>query len=286
MKTKTGMLFLIYSLAAIIISSVIRFFQYVSIIDFSTGFYISGSETAGALIYIVLAVFGAGFAALTAVGCKKRWTAVTVSSDGMGNKSTLITGTGYLLAAVVQFISAINLDNAGLFKIVGSYALAISLAALGLCLMKSTVPPAVTGFINLLPSLYFFVTATELFTTDLTVKNRSDSLILLLTLVIGTIFFAALARFFSRLETKYSRIRELITGGFAFMLSGTHVLSKLIAYIFGSGTVAGMDSISSDALMLMIISGAFLITVCTAKQTKEIDYLIPEKKDDDDKNEE
>ncbi len=286
MKTKTGMLFLIYSLAAIIISSVIRFFQYVSIIDFSTGFYISGSEAAGALIYIVLAVFGAGFAALTAFGHKKRWTAVTVSSDGMDGKSTLITGTGYLLAAVVQFISAINLDNAGLFKIVGSYALAIALAALGLCLMKSTVPPAVTGFINLLPSLYFFVTATELFTTDLTVKNRSDSLILLLTLVTGTLFFAALARFFARLETKYSRIRELIAGGFTFILSGTHVISKLIANIFGGDAVSGMDAISFDALMLMIVSGAFLITVCTTKQTKEIDYLLPEKKDDDEKHEE
>ncbi len=282
MKTKTGMLFLIYSVIAIIISSVIRFLQYVSIIDFSTGFYIRGSEAAGVLIYIVLAVFGAGFVALTIFGHKQKWTATTVSSDGMGSKSTLIPGIAYLVAAAIQFFAAAGLENAGLFKIIGSYAFAVSFAALGLCLMKSSVPPAVTGFINLLPSLYFFVTATELFTTDLTVKNRSDSLILLLIFVIGTLFFAAVSRFFARLETKYSRGREIITGGFTFILSGVHVLSKLLAYIFGGDAVEGMDKISSDALILMIISGAFLITVCTAKQSKEIDYLLPEKKEKND----
>lgn len=285
MKTKTGMLFLIYSLAAIAVSSVIRFFQYVSIIDFSTGFYIMGSETAGCLIYIILAAFGLGFAALTIIGHKKKWTATTVSSDGMGSKATLIPGVAYLIAAVVQFVGAMNLDNAGFFRVIGSYALAISFAALGLCLMKSTVPPAVTGFINLLPALYFFTMATTLFTTDLTVKNRSDSLILLLTLVVGTLFFAAVARFFARLETRHSRSRELITSGFAFILSGTHVLSKLLAYAFGGDAVSGIDSISFDALVLMVISGAFIITVCTAKQSKEIDYLLPDEKEKDEKTE-
>ena len=39
MKTKTGKLFLIYFAAAIVIASVIRFFQYVTIIDYRTGFY-------------------------------------------------------------------------------------------------------------------------------------------------------------------------------------------------------------------------------------------------------
>lgn len=283
MKTKAGILFLIYPLAAIIISSVVRFFQYVSIIDFSTGFFIKESEKAGVLIYILLAVFSAGFAVLTVAGCKKKWTPATVSSDGMGSKSTIIPGIGYLAAAAIQFFAAAGLENEGFFKIIGSYALAVSFAALGLCLMKSSIPPAVTGFINLLPSLYFFVTATDLFTSELTVKNRSDSLILLLTLVFGTLFFAAVSRFFARLETKYSRGRELITGGLTFIFSGVHVISKLLAYAFGGDAIKGMDPISPDALILMVISGAFIITLCTAKQSKEIDYLLPEKKEENDK---
>lgn len=281
MKKKTGLLFLIYCAAAIIISSVIRFFQYVSIIDFSTGFYFKESEAAGSLIYIILAVLSAGFIALTIVGCKSKWTATTVSSDGMDDKSTLIPGIACLLSAAIQVFAVISFESAGFFKAIGSYVLAAAFAALGLLLIKSSTPHPATGFINLLPSLYFFVTATELFTTDLTVKNRSDSLILLLTLVLGTLFFAALSRFFARLETPYSRGRELITGGLSFIFSGTHVISKVLALVFGGDTVIGMDDISFNALIIMIVSGAFLITVCTTAQSKEIDYLLPEKKENE-----
>ena len=39
MKEKTGKLFLIYTAFAVIIASVIRFFQYVSVIDYETGFF-------------------------------------------------------------------------------------------------------------------------------------------------------------------------------------------------------------------------------------------------------
>lgn len=286
MKTKTGKLFLIYSAAAVVIASVIRFFQYVSIIDFSTGFYTFGSEAAGALIYIVLLIAALGFVGITILGAKKKWTAVTVSSDGMSSKATLIPGISYLLSGAVQFFAATRLEGEGLFKIISVYAFAICFAAIGLCLMKSSIPPAVTGFINLFPALYYFILATELFTDDLVVKNRSDSLLLLLSYVLGTLFFASAARFYARLETKYSRIREIITGGFAFILSAVHVISKALAYIFGGGAVSGMDGISADVLILMIISGAFLITICTTKQHKEIDYILPEKKEEKDSEEE
>lgn len=285
MKTKTGKLFLIYFAAAIVIASVIRFFQYVTIIDYRTGFFAMGSEAAGMLIYIVLAVLGAGLIGLTVFGYKKNWTALTVSSDGMGSKATLILGVAYLLAAAVGVLNAVNLNGAGLFRAVSCWAFAVSLGALGLCLMKSTVPPMVTGFINLFPALYFFMLATELFTNDLVVKNRSDSLIVLLTYVFGTLFFASGARFLARLETKLSRSREIITGGLAFIFSAVHVLSKVLAFAFGGDAIRGMDGISAGAIMLMIISGGFLITICTTRQHKEIDYLLPEKKEDKDKDE-
>ncbi len=284
MKTKTGKLFLIYCAVAVVIASAVRFFQYASIIDFGTGFFIKGSEPMGMLIYIILCIAGLGLIGLTILGAKKKWTAVTVSSDGMGSKSTIIPGVGYLIAAVISVMNALNMGDAGFFRIVSAYAVTLCFAAIGLCLLKSTVPPAVTGFINLFLALYFFISATQLFTDDLTIKNRSDNLILLFIYVLGTLFFASSARFYARLETKLSRPREIIMAGFAFILSSVHVLSKLLVYLFGKSLREGMSEISLDALVIMVISGAFLITVCTAKQHKEIDYLLPEKKEE--KNEE
>ena len=42
---KTGLAALIFLGASLLAASVIRFFQYVSIIDFNTGFYLKGAET-------------------------------------------------------------------------------------------------------------------------------------------------------------------------------------------------------------------------------------------------
>lgn len=285
MKAKTGKLFLIYSAAAIIVAAVIRFFQYVSIIDFNTGFFTYGSEKAGVLIYGVLLAFGIGFAVLTVFGARKKWTAATVSSDGMGSKATIILGASFLGSAICKFIDAMGLDMStgdSFFEIVGSYTFAIALAALGLVLLKSSVPPFVTGVIMLLSALYFFGSAVSLFTEDLVIKNHSDNLILLFIYILGTLFFVASARFYSRIETKLSRPREIITGGFAFILSGTYVLSKLIALAFGGESVNGMSGISADAVIIMLVSGAFLVTICTTEQTSEIDYLLPEKDEEED----
>ncbi|MBQ8411565.1 MAG: hypothetical protein IJX15_07560 [Ruminiclostridium sp.] len=289
MNIKTGKPLLFYSIAAIIIASVIRFFQYVSIIDFRTGFFTYGSETAGALIYIVLLAAAAGFAGLTVFGLKKSWTALTVSSDGMGSKATIILGASFLGSAISKFIYSIGLDTDagdGFFEIVSSYAFAIALAALGLMLLKSSVPPFVTGIIMLISALYFFGSAVSLFTEDLVIKNHSDNLILLFIYILGTLFFVASARFYSRIETKLSRTREVITGGFAFIVSGMYVVSKLIALAFGGDAVKGMSGINADAVIVLLISGAFIITLCTTEQKSEINYLLPEKDDEEAEKEE
>ncbi len=285
MKAKTGKLFIIYCAAAILIASVIRFFQYVTIMDFGTGFFTYGNGGAGALIYAVLFTAALGFIALTVFGVKKKWTATTVSSDGMDSKSTIIPGIAFLLSAALKVIETIGLDGMGFFRLLSGYTCALALAALGLILLKSSKPPFVSGVVILVLSLYLFGCAVSLFTSDLIVKNRSDNLILLLIYVAATLFFVASARFYSRLETKLSRPREIITGGITFILSGVHIVSKLFAYAFGGDAILRMDSISFDAVIIFLVSGAFLVTISTTTQSAEIDYILPEKEEDDEAEE-
>lgn len=278
MTQKSGKLLLLYSALAIVIVSVVRFFQYVSIIDYSTGFFLREAQLAGNLLYILLAVFGAGFIALTIIGRKKNWTALTVSSDGMSEKATLFIGAAFIITAAAKIIHTMNLTDGGSFKLISSYVFSVCVGAIGLILLKNTVPPMVTGFISLFPAVYYFTLAIEVFSDDLIIKNRSDNLILMLGFVCGTLFFTSAARFFARLETKNSRTREIILGGFTFVLTAVHVLSKLIAYAFGGDAVFGMPSISIDAVLLMLITGTFLFVICFTAQSKEIDYLVTEKK--------
>lgn len=270
MNIKKGIPFLIYSAVAVLTGAVIRFLQYLNVIDFNTGFFLPGHEAEGLLIYTVLGIIGAGFIALTVIGKKKGWTATTVSSDGMSGGSTMISGVAYIIGAVISVWSALSSDAEGA-ALICAWLFALSLGIIGFCLIKNSVPPSFTGFINLFPALFFFMQATKLFTTDLTVKNRSDSLLLLFIYVLATLYFSSMARFFARLETRLSRIRELIIGGFSFILSAVYILSKIMYIISGNSDI--IMHISPEAITLMIISGGFLIMTCTAKETKQIEYL-------------
>lgn len=289
MKTKTGKLFFIYSLAAVIITSVIRFFQYVSVINYRTGFFLPGSETAGNLIYIVLSVLIVGLLGLIFIGIKKNWTAVTVSSAGMGSKATIFLGGAYLLSAVIKVYELFSAEGYGLFKTISLGAAVLFFAAMGLMLMKSTVPPAISGFLNLFPALICFFLAIELFMSDLVIKNHSDNLLLLFVYVSGTLFFAGIARFYARLETKTSRPREIFVASITFIFSGLHVVSKLLALAFGGSATAdmallGMNKISPDALSLLLLSGTYLAVISFTVQKSEIEYLPTEKEEKEDKN--
>lgn len=279
MKEKTGKPFLIYTAAAVVVASVIRFFQYVSIMDYETGFFASGTEAMGLLVYIVFAVACAGLLALVILGTKKKWTSTTVSSAGMDSKATIFLGISYLAAAVLKVYDLFSSTAGSIFETIATVAAALFFAALGLMLMKSTVPPAVSGFLNIFPTLMMLAQAIELFMSDLVIKNRSDNLILLFVYVSATLFFAASARFYSRLEAKTTRPREILVAGFAFIFSGTHVISKLLAILFGGSTVAGMSGISPDAVSVMLISGTFLAVICTTAQHSEIEYIVEKKEE-------
>ncbi len=279
MKEKTGKLFFIYNIIAVLIAAVVRFFQYVSIIDYKTGFFASGTEAMGLLIYIVFVAAIAGFAGLIILGYKKKWTATTVSSDGMNNKATVFLGISFLIAAVLKLYQLFSENGGTIFRTIAMGAAVIFFAALGLMLMKSTVPPAVTGFLNIFPTLIMFSQAIELFMGDLVIKNRSDNLILLLIYVSGTLMFASMARFYARLESKYSRARELFVTGAAFIFSGGYVVAKLLAVLFGGDAVTGMSGISPDAIAIMLISGTFLGVVSFTEQHKEIEYIVEKKEE-------
>lgn len=284
MNKKTGKAFLIYTAAVTLIAAAVRFFQYVSIMDYETGFFAGGTEAMGMLVYIIFAVGMAGLAGLLILGYKKKWTATTVSSDGMGSKATIFLGISFLLAAVLKVYHLFSENGGTFFKTVAMAAAALFFAAVGLMLMKSTVPPAITGFLCIFQTLIMFSQAIELFMGDLVIKNRSDNLILLLVYVSGTLMFASMARFYARLESKHSRAREIFLAGTAFIFAGTHVIAKLLALCFGGVAVSGMSGISPDAASIMIISGVYIGVISFTKQSKEIEYLI-EKKEEKNKDE-
>lgn len=280
---KKGLPILITAVFGAIVCSVIRFFQYVTILDFETGFFTRESGFAGTIIYAAFALFGAAVVFLAIFGFKRGWTAATAASDGLGSKATLIQGICWLAAAAIQCLGFIGSDS---ITLIGGIISAVSLAAVGFLLLKNSVPPKAAGLLNLIPALCLFLHLTRFFSSDIIIKNHSESLILLLGYVCGVLFLASMARFFTGLETKYARLREIITACFTLVLTMTHVIARTLGMICGGESLSGMGGIDAAAASLAVLSLGWLVTVCCFTQRKSADFITDKAEDTEEKLEE
>ncbi len=294
---KSRLILPIFLLVGVIAASVLRFFQYVSLIDFSTGFFFEGSEFAGILIYILMGIVAAVSVVLLIIGRKNGGTPYTVASDGMGSHATQVLGISELIAAILIFILFIGKADlslsitfniglhfsnlVGVFStqisaglsvpgIISSGGIAVILFVSGLLQLKNIVPPAITGHIKIVAAALMFPIIAEYYENDLIMHQRSDKLIVMLAYIMLGAFFASVSRFYSRIETPNSRMRELITSVMTFIICSVHVLPKLLAYAFGGTAVKGMSEPDLIVSAGVLISGAFIATLFFTKKTKDI----------------
>lgn len=269
MTKKKGISIFVAAAAAVLAASVIRFFLFVSAIDLTTGFYTAEGSTAAGFFRVLLLALAVLLLALCFIGERRRWTAFTVSSDGLGPKVTLFLGGLYLAAAAVTVFGIVRTESLSPLSVIDL----IGFAAVGLLLMKNTAAPPVAGGIQVGLSLCLFFRALTLFNGDLVIRNHSDPMLRLLAYVFGSLFFAAAARCYARLEMKHSRFREIFLGGLTFLFSGAYTLGKLLAMLFGGNKVLGMEPPDPTAAALFLISGGFLAALCFTSRRKEIEYL-------------
>lgn len=269
MAKKIDKIFFIFIIVAAAALSAVRFFQYMSLIDFFTGYYYKGSESGGILLYILMIAAGAIVIALAAVGNKMRVGAFTVSSDGMGSHATQFLGIAEIIAGVVT-ASPIFTSSQEVLAIVGMAVAGLTLAVSGFMDLQHVVPPAITGHLKLVWAVYLFFRGAVVFNSDLTILSHSDTLIELTALLFAMMFATSLARFFARVETKRSRLREMIFAGLTFGCCAVHIIPKLIAYIAGSDATVGMRGINADAAAAMILSLTYLAVVTFTKKKSEI----------------
>ena len=130
MAKKTDKILFIFIIVAAAALSAVRFFQYMSLIDFFTGYYYKGSESGGLLLYILMIAAGAIVIALAVVGNKMRAGAFRVSSDGMGKHATQYFGIAEIIAGVVT-ASPIFTSSQDVFSIIIMAIAGLTLAASG-----------------------------------------------------------------------------------------------------------------------------------------------------------
>ena len=284
MKKTSNKLIVIIAAVTAVICGIIRFFQITSLTDLNTGWFLKGSEFGGILIYIALALSAAIFIVLAVVGAKKGDAAYSLSSDGMGSNATRFLGIAEFVGGLMIASEILGGNNKPI-QIAAIIVSALCLLISGFILLGRIVPPAVTGHLMLVCSLAFFLRTASFFNSDLTVLNHAENLIVLLSYTAATFFFASSARFYSRLETKSSRMREILAAGIAFLPSAAHTISDLLAMLFGSEGAKQFAVLNMDAAAAALISGTFLFVLFFTKKEKDIIPLADEEENSKKKKE-
>ncbi len=262
-------IFLLFVTAAAIVLGTIRFFQYMSLIDFSTGYYLGGAESGAMLLNILMIASGVIIIAIAIVGNRMGADAFKVSSDGMGRHATQYLGISEIIAGVLT-ASPIFTSSPDVLSIIGISVAALCLAACGFIDLQRVVPPMINGHLKLVWAVYLFLRGAGLFNSDLTILSHSDTLIELTSLLCAMMFAASMARFYARVETRRSRLREMIFAGLTFACCAVHIIPKLIVYISPSDLTSGMRGINADTAAAMIVSIAYLAVVVLTKKEKDI----------------
>lgn len=260
----------VFLLLGVIACAVLRFFQYVSILDYETGFFTKNGETAGILIYVLMAVVAVVYTLLLIVGRKKGEAAYLVSSDGMGDHATQVLGAAEIVSAFVIAYGSFTTEGISAIRMICTGGIALILLICGFLLLKNIVPPTITGHLKILAAALVFPIIAEYYESDLIMIRRSDKLIVILAYVFIGAFFASAARAYSRIETPNSRLRELVTSGMTFIICSTHALPKLLAYAFGGTAVSGMASLDYVCTAGMLLSGVFIGTLFFTRKKKDI----------------
>ena len=274
MKTTSGKYIPIAALVAALICAVVRFFQIVSITDTESGFFISGSELGGVLIYILLAVCAIVLVVLSIVGKNNNDAAFSVSSDGMGSNATRFLGASEMIGGILvgSRIFAGGSDNTVItvLTVIAAAALIVS----GFVLVGRIVPPTYTGHLKLAVAVYMFFRTASFFNADLIVLNHAENLIVLMAYVLATAFILSLARFYARIETVNSRIGEIILALLTFLASAVHVLSDLIAMTAGGAAASAFVSLNPDICTALLISGTYIAVLFFTTKSKNIVPVI------------
>ena len=221
---------------------------------------------------------------ITRYGAKKGDAAYSLSSDGMGSNATRFLGIAEFVGGLMIASEILGGNNKPI-QIAAIIVSALCLLISGFILLGRIVPPAVTGHLMLVCSLAFFLRTASFFNSDLTVLNHAENLIVLLSYTAATFFFASSARFYSRLETKSSRMREILAAGIAFLPSATHTISDLLAMLFGSEGAKQFAVLNMDAAAAALISGTFLFVLFFTKKEKDIIPLADEEENSKKKKE-
>lgn len=234
--TKKSNIALIASAAFALVAAAFRSFQLLVTVDYSEmGFFSTDAGFFASNGFYVLLIAAAAVLIIGAIlDRKKDSAAFTRSADTLTPKHTMALGIVFLVGACLRLYDIIFNFNGLSVGFFGEALIFAVFAAIGFMNLSRVKLKPSTGYFMLVIAVSYTLKAADLFMGDTVIIRVSDELILLLSYVASVLFFLALGRFISANEAKNTRLKLVIFGGAAAILSVCASLSGYIALIIDS----------------------------------------------------
>ena len=222
----------VFALAAV----VFRSFQLLVTVDYAEmGFFSTDAGFFAANgIYVLLTAAAAVLILGAILDRKSKAYAFTCGADALTSKQTMALGVVFLLGACLRLYDIIFNFSGISVGFFGEALIFAVFAAIGfLIISKVKIKPS-TGYLMLVIAVSYTLKAADLFMGDTVIVRVSDELILLLSYIASVLLFLSLGRFIADNETKSTRLKLVIFGGAAAVLSACASLSGYIALCIDS----------------------------------------------------
>lgn len=241
-SSKTFIFFIITSVACV----AVRYMQLVSAIDFETGFYYNHAGFLGGLLYIIFAAGFVGIVAFSFIDKRKKHQFFVKKMSLIDETETVIISFMFILMGVVLIFGFVSIfgGRPAAIEVINGLIGITGFLAVGLLLYIRKRITALSGYLLLLPCIYYTVRAISVFMEHLVITRMSEYLIILLSDILLVFFFLGLGRIFSRNEGRFTRVRTAVCGFSAAALIFSETIAKIIYWLTSSGAMR--DYLSAD----------------------------------------
>lgn len=248
--------------AAAITSVILRIFQLLTAVDFVTGFFHDDSQTTGLLIYVLIAAAIALLLITSIYGKHHNEAAFIKINSQISKRQCSIIGVLLMLTGGTGLYEVFSLFGSGnALAIIGTTLVAASYIFIGFSLCGNGKIKKITGYVMLIHSVYYTISAANLFMNDLIIIRMSEHLILLLSYIAAALFFLAAGRFFSSNDSKTSRIRLTTFGLSAALLQLISTVPRYFVLLFGPAEISVQIELPS---MMIFCNALAIIAIITS----------------------
>ncbi len=271
----------VIAVIAMAVALIFRVFQLLVVVEHDMiGFYSSEAGFfAGDGFYLVLIIFAAALIAGAIYDGKKGNIAYTRTAASLTSKQTAILGAAFLAGACLKFYDLVfGFKGIGL-DFFGEALIFAVFAFIGFLILSRKELKPVVGYLQIVICISYTLKAAALFMQDTVIVRVSDELLLLLAYVFAVLFFLALGRFISGIETKLTRYKLMVCGCCAAVLGVTASLAGYIALAIDPVYMGGhmdMHPLSETGIALIAACVVFILYSKDA---------LPEKTTDENENE-